>query len=806
MANKFTKIFTLVMAISAPLVALGARLDDDDALRIARNFTQRHEARAAEAQPAKIVARSAAGNCVIVAVGPQRRIIVSSDSRTIPVLGWFDSHSSSMESLPDGLRYLLDCYDAEIASAASGMMAPQKNAAIEPIEPLLGDIAWDQGDPYNLMCPKYFGSTLSAVGCAATAMAQVLFYHKWPEAGNGVVTYDCSTLEKTLSADLSKSIYRWDVMTDKYDSRSSEESRQAVALLCRDVGYSIHMEYGEQSGALPIMQPVALINNFNYDPDIQLHYRKYYSGSDWDMLMVRELQEKRPVLFTGFSAAGGHAFVIDGYQDGYFHVNWGWSGTSNGYFLSSALSPSVQGIGGSSGGFNANQVIVTGVRPVGVKAGFLQMPEIVSHEAVRCISSDIDPKAPVADFRLGGKIENVGWKDETVDFALAFYDGEGNEKMLVKGDENVALPQGKFKIGLNFKGVDLSSLQQGKYRVEVKMAPAASGEWSAVRPYATRVPNFLYMTIGADEISFSEVDPSGVKATSLELRSQLLRAITAEAVATISNNSDREYDGRLRIALFNEDLSACAEKGEEMIVTVAPAEEKVMAFHDAFSAPAGKYKLALLDETEQIISTPLDVTLQENPGGHSLLIAKSQLTMFDPEHVGKDSLAFSAEIQATQYPFGGHILVYILDGDETVKGCLTPHYAFIEKDQTKKIGFKGSLENGIPGHEYTAALINGVTMTYISPRDLASYTFRLPGLSELENLNEDSVCIGVADGEAVISASGQWINAEAFRADGTRVACDDGLTSVSLNLPAPGIYVIKVSTPAATSVRKIQIR
>ncbi len=90
--------------------------------------------------------------------------------------------------------------------------------------------------------------------------------------------------------------------------------------------------------------------------------REYYEVSDWEDVVYGQLAANMPVLYTGQSNEGGHAFVCDGYSsDGYFHINWGWSGLSDGYFLLTALDPNVQGIGGSDSGFNYEQAIIAGI-------------------------------------------------------------------------------------------------------------------------------------------------------------------------------------------------------------------------------------------------------------------------------------------------------------------------------------------------------------------------------------------------------------------------------------------------------------
>ena len=114
---------------------------------------------------------------------------------------------------------------------------------------------------------------------------------------------------------------------------------------------------------LPVMSHRALFENFNYDVGVQIYTRDYYSVTSWKALLKKEIDAGRPVIYAGSSSSAGHAFVCDGYDDsGKFHFNWGWSGTSNGYYETSALNPGVQGIGSSNGGYNMDQQIITGIQ------------------------------------------------------------------------------------------------------------------------------------------------------------------------------------------------------------------------------------------------------------------------------------------------------------------------------------------------------------------------------------------------------------------------------------------------------------
>ena len=235
----------------------------------------------------------------------------------------------------------------------------------EKISPLLETIAWNQGAPYNRFCPLVQG-TRCATGCVATAMAMVMKYWEWPIHGTGEASYTSSTYNLELSADFSQSTYEWKSMLNRYDGTYTDVEAVAVAKLMSDVGISVRMNYGPSSGTSAKRVPLALANNFFYNKGVKYLERCYFDTEEWNSIIKGELSESRPVLMTGINYMDfvGHEFVLDGYNtNGLYHVNWGWGGTSNGYFDVNFMSPDYQGIGGSNGGYVAEQAILADLYP-----------------------------------------------------------------------------------------------------------------------------------------------------------------------------------------------------------------------------------------------------------------------------------------------------------------------------------------------------------------------------------------------------------------------------------------------------------
>ncbi len=300
-------------------------------------------------------------------------IILSADNVGAPVLGYSETGSFDVTDIPDNMKSWLGYYSEDIAHAVEND-APeyQTTPSVKylPVTPLL-KTDWSQLDPYNLQCPVQRGSRCPT-GCTATAVAQIIKYHSWPEdfgTGSYSYTWNNAGTINTLSFDYEHTRFEWDKMLDRYENNAyTSEQANAIATLMYAVGVGAKMTYAKEASSATARNAArALIENFNFDKGLNYLNRNYFPIDRWIDMIYRELAEKRPVYYDGFNRAGGttvgHAFVIDGYDsDYYFHVNWGWGGTSNGYFRLNALDPYIQGTGGSSAGYNDNQGAMFGVR------------------------------------------------------------------------------------------------------------------------------------------------------------------------------------------------------------------------------------------------------------------------------------------------------------------------------------------------------------------------------------------------------------------------------------------------------------
>ena len=306
---------------------------------------------------------------VFNAIGEQGFVLVSAKDNARAVLGYSDEGHIDAQNIPANMRVWLQMYADELARAAKAPAADaQRTVEYYPVvEPLIGNVAWNQDAPYNNHCPIDPNTNQRSVtGCMATAVAQVMYHHKYPKKGTGTYSYWCGW--ENLSVDFSKATYDWDHMLPSYKNGYTQQESDAVAKLMYHVGVACNMWYGSSaSGAGMGMGMQALVRHFDYDAAIRVLMKDYMDEEAVMDEIVVELQGSRPVFIEALTKNDeGHAFVCDGIQaDGYIHINWGWGGYGNGYFALSAMNPTNQGIGGASddGAFTEQVTLYTGIQP-----------------------------------------------------------------------------------------------------------------------------------------------------------------------------------------------------------------------------------------------------------------------------------------------------------------------------------------------------------------------------------------------------------------------------------------------------------
>lgn len=304
----------------------------------------------------------------IVNIGQEGFVIVAADSRVTPVLAYSTSSVFDGQQMPPNVAFLLGEYkeqmdeidrqQIEAPASVTGQWEALRHHTWNHsrnviVEPLISS-KWSQSPYYNALCPvdPRSESGHAVAGCTAVAMGQIMRYWRHPEHGVGSHSYVANNSSMggdygdygTLSADFENTYYDYDNMPDSLTASSTPAQINAVATLLYQCGVSLDMAYGvTSSSAVFALVRDALEDYFSYYQPMHV-YRSVYSSVSWRNMMKNELDHLRPIFYTGAGNSSIHAFVCDGYDSqGYFHMNWGWGGYADGYFMLSNLNPDLDG-------------------------------------------------------------------------------------------------------------------------------------------------------------------------------------------------------------------------------------------------------------------------------------------------------------------------------------------------------------------------------------------------------------------------------------------------------------------------------
>ena len=324
-------------------------------------------------------------------------VVIAGDDAALPVLAYAATGAFPTDAkMPPNMKALIQWYARVIGlarsrgwEAAASVRALWANpaSAVPSSSPVtLTTATWDQGRPFNDLCPKVDGQECPC-GCVATAIGIIMRYHKWPEKGTGTLpAYEYGWYDETgdhfyrVDGVTLGQPYEWDKMPMDYSGSYSQEAGSQVARLMRDIGVMSEMQYDPTGSGASGDSPIQLATYFGYDKQMRYLNRSNYSDDRWEALIRDEIDAGRPVFHCGYTSDGGHAFVMDGYNDRYFRINYGWSGAGNAFYT---MTP-VEGHQEDLTEFNRWQEMVTHIMPD--RGG-----------------------SPYVDLRLGESMSSFGW-------------------------------------------------------------------------------------------------------------------------------------------------------------------------------------------------------------------------------------------------------------------------------------------------------------------------------------------------------------------------------------------------------------
>lgn len=557
-------------------------------------------------------------------------VFVAADDRLPTILGYsiekHPSQSSDNNLLPPALEAWLDDYDTLIEQYdKSGKQLPifqstssaiQDHPAIEPII----TARWYQREPYNLTCPEYLESGLRSVtGCVATAMTMAMSHYRYPAQTIKAIpkytytgNYENVSTKITVPALPNNLFIDWANIVDYYDTLHQHTPVQdtAIANLMMYAGRSVKMQYTpSSSGAYTYYVATALKTYFGYPQSVIHQQRESFTSEEWDELIYNEIAADRPVIYHGSTSTGGHAYIVDGYDaDGYYHVNWGWGGSYDGYFLLDVLNPRNNDKTGASS----------------TREGY-----VLSSGAIIGITTSTITPTPVrlimelqrnTDDSLFYRSRNYTTKSTNFDIAIALLDNDGGIERILDMQENVAYNNTSVKT----HGFAINIADEGVYKVAFVNRVSGTQDW-LISPNYNQNRAVVTVTIDQDGKA-----TCGDNAVNLEVEEYNVGSVPqVDSLYTInalvSNSGSATYNDVLYLHSFS--CNGFEHRTNTQSVFIEPGNS---AWVSVGMTPrfGGEYKLYLLSSkefNEENIIASWDITVPTPTISHALQVVDYNL-------------------------------------------------------------------------------------------------------------------------------------------------------------------------------------
>ena len=451
-------------------------------------------------------------------------VIIAGDDAVAPVLGYTSTGSFDAENLPDGLKDLLKSYERQIAALGDNYVANQTaTRAAFTGEKLLKTAEWDQNVPFNKYTPSNY-----VTGCVATAGAIVMKHHGYPAKGTGSHSYTWNG--KTLTANFEHT-YDWTSMPAKYDG-TNDAAFDGVARLMADLGVAVEMQYNKDgSGAYIGNLVTALQKHFGYSKLSHLMTIEDVGAEAWNGRLRDEIDANRPVLYAASDpTGGGHAFVIDGYKDESFSVNWGWGGYCDGFYQIGALNPESAGkpMGDK---YNVGQSAVFGMEPSDGTEKVSGMGFLTNVGRLKVLNMNIaDVKMGQNGVIFSAPIGNTGDQPFNGEVAVALMNAKGEMLEIVTSSPLtvVNLAAGRYYPSLSFSFVSTVDAEPDDY-----LAIVAKEEGSSE-----------YIELYDQNFERLRLPATGYEPRTFEVRTKMGEGATFKQAETWYNPASNFYNGK----------------------------------------------------------------------------------------------------------------------------------------------------------------------------------------------------------------------------------------------------------------------
>lgn len=749
-------------------------------------------------------------------------MIVSADDCISPLIGYTDSGSFNPDNMPDNMRVWLEGYQRQIDAAIACGSSPSSRATAQraAIAPLV-KTQWNQSSPYNNDCPMD-GNSRSVTGCVATAMAQVMKYHNWPAKGKGSNSYQWANSAgetKTLTMDFSSITFDWANMSDTYNASNTAAQNAAVAKLMVACGHSVEMNYSSrESGAPSPLIAHALINYFDYDGNIQYLMRDYYGIQEWEEMVYAELAARRPVIYDGSTASGaGHEFVCDGYENGYFHINWGWGGLSDGYFKLTLLTPETQGIGGSNSGYNFHQGAVFGIQkntgsPAPAKSHYVTSQEftVIDNMFTETGSKKFQKTETIT---FGSGFFNMSPNTVFMNFGLKLTNvstGKTSYKKCAYSDtELLELP---FSPGSGLNSYPVYATQfptSDTYTITPAFYDLTTATWHDILvPISNPV---LTATCTTKNVTISRTSAVHLSATNVELLTPIYEKSNYKISAKLSV-TESEYYGIITAKLYKPGTNTAAASDTLGIVNLLSSEpldfESIgdfCNFKPSLTAPT-TYDLVLADNSGRDISDRIKVTVYPAVATSvtitNIKFPTATLAGNIPQ-MPCNQISVSATVTCTAGYLSSPVMMYIFprtSGNVSSLTALSSEQLFLTAGSSQEITLTGAYST--PGNYVLAFFFN---KNICSDQVAFNLTEAVAGIADVTEA-EISVSPNPATDIVTVTSPDEISLIEIYSLSGMRMtAVNPCHTEASIdvaNYPA-GHYVVRITTARETVTKRL---
>lgn len=751
-----------MMCLLAIATTWAAPVNENQARNIAASFMANHSMRSTSlrmAHKAPMVKTAVADNAAYyVFTGNQGGyVIVAGDDRAPAVLGYSDNGTFDSQDMPEAMQYLLEGYAAQIEALGSYAKPAQPLTSAPAIRPLV-TASWSQNSPYNTLLPMLNNGKQAVAGCVATALAQVLYYWKQPARPTTAIPAYTSQSLGIYMPQLEPVDFNWTAMQDTYLSNDTESDGARAAaqltLYCDQV-MTMDFQYGV-SGANTRRIPNAISTYFGYKRNAHCEYRENFSTQGWTDLIYSELAQGRPVIYSGSKASSGHAFICDGYDgQGLFHINWGWDGMSNGYYLLNVLNPDAQGTGSASEayGYIYDQYIVCNIEPGEGESEFA-----LTAGSVALNGAETTRTSSNANFtaNVTGRFYNYTPETIAVNFGWGFYQGDELLSVLYRSGSS-SLPPNYFFSTNNQELSFGSGITSGTYRIVPIYSEYGANNW---RPCVGADVNYIEVTIDGDNCTVIGQGSAGIRdytVNDIYYDGALHHGRPVHLTLNMTNNGSSQND--LLYMHVNGTFNSTAYLGIE------PGASGDILFTFLPTTP-GTYTCTFSlnqDGSDPISQTVLNIT--QMPAAN-LRITSQVLNITDAANSIVTSDKYSVKLTvtnngSTNYQEDITVKLYKnLDGNYGSNAQIENQFISIGPGETTELQF--DLDNVIDGWRYFAAIYYYSNGQAVLDSTTPYYTIVFPAEPQFTtgDVNDDGA-VNIADVTALIDyllGSGNTVN------------------------------------------------